>query len=209
MKKFDLYLFDFDGTLVDTYESLTHVFEGAYQAVGVSIKKEDIPKLMRSSLEAGYEYCGGPRDRKSVKTYVKMIVKLLDDETTLTLSKTYPEVKEVLTKLSTSGARLGIVTSNSKHHVIDVLHHIGLDEKMFDVIIGNGETRKRKPNPDPVLKALKVLKYSKAQTCYVGDALDDMRCGISAGVETILVDRYNEYQNEECIKIKTLDELVK
>ena len=34
MKKYDVYLFDFDGTLVDSHESLKLVFEEAYRVLG-------------------------------------------------------------------------------------------------------------------------------------------------------------------------------
>ena len=209
MKQYDLYLFDFDGTLVDTYESLTYVFGGSFEAVGVKISPNDVPQLMRSSLRAGYDTMGAPSDDESYKEYVSMIIKLLDDEESIRLSKAYEEVKKVLHELKEKGAKLGIVTSNNKKHVMQVINHLDLGDHLFDVIIGNGEAKRTKPNPDPVLAALEALNFEKDRVCYVGDALDDMRCGASAGVSPILVDRYNEYPNEDYLKIKTLDELLK
>lgn len=209
MKQFNTYLFDFDGTLVDTYESLTYVFGVSFAVVGIKVKESDVAKLMRCPLEEGYKMMKAPDDERSYRRYGEMIVKALDDEHTLKLSQTYEEVREVLNYLRMKGKKLGIVTSNSKKHVLDVLRYIGIDKEMFDVVIGNAEAEKRKPNPEPVLKALELLGVSKEETCYVGDALDDVRCGIAAGVFPILVDRYNEYENEHYNNIKTLDELIK
>lgn len=203
-----IYLFDFDGTLVDTYESLDYVFKGAYASVGINITSDIVPQLMRTSLEAGYAFVGAPQDEKSRNTFAFHILKLLDDEHTLKLSKAYSEVKEVLYRLKGKGYRLGIVTSNNRSHVIDVLRFIDIDKDLFEVIVGNESVKNKKPNPDPVLVALEKLNASKEESCYIGDALDDMECGLKAGVKVILVDRYDEYKDTSYCKIKTLEELL-
>ena len=78
---------------------------------------------------------------------------------------------------------------------------------MFSLIVGNQETKRHKPFPDPILKALKLLDIDKNKVCYVGDGLDDMRCATSAEVTPILLDRIGEYDDEKHIKIKSLNEL--
>lgn len=194
MREFDTYLFDFDGTLVDTQDSLYLVFSGAFSKVGVSVTKDDVLRLMRCSLRTGYDEMNAPNDDASYKTYADEIVRLLDDPDVLKETKTYCDTKEVLTSLKSKGKTLGIVTSNSRKHVREVLRYIGLDESLFSIIVGNGETKKHKPNPDPIYKGLELLGISsKEKVCYVGDALDDVRTAINAGVTPILVDRLNEY----------------
>ena len=47
----------------------------------------------------------------------------------------------------------------------------------------------------------------KDEVCYVGDALDDKKTAINAGVTPILVDRDRIYQCEDGIVINTLEEL--
>ena len=75
------------------------------------------------------------------------------------------------------------------------------------MIIGNGDTKKHKPNPDPIYKALERLNISKAGVCYVGDALDDKNTAINAGIGAVLLDRQQEYLNETGDVIRSLDEL--
>lgn len=193
MKDFDVYLFDFDGTLVDSHDSLKLVFDGAYSAVGVKVPEGYVLRLMRCSLQQGYKELNGPEDPEQFKIYASEIVRLLDVPEVLKLTKEYKETREVLTKLKNNGKLLGIVTSNSKKHVREVLHYIGLDENLFSVIVGNQETVKHKPNPDPILKGLELLGVSKNQACYVGDALDDVTSANNAEVTPILIDRRNEY----------------
>ena len=206
MKEFDTYLFDFDGTLVDSQESLTKVFEGAYGVVGVKVDPNYVLRLMRIPLFQGYEELNAPKGRE--KEFGDEIIRLLDDEEILKLTKTYLEVKEVLRELKENNKTLGIVTSNNKKHVKEVLKFVELDDNLFSVIVGNQETRKHKPYPDPILKALEILNISKDKVCYVGDGMDDMRCAINAGVTPVLVDRLNEYNDESLETINNLNGLV-
>lgn len=209
MKEFDTYLFDFDGTLVDSYESLVKVFEGAYQKVGVKVPHGYTLRLMRCPLYVGYQELNGPEDEESKKIFGEEIKRLLDDPEVLKATKAYKEVKEVLSTLFSKGKRLGIVTSNSSKHVREVLSFLDMDEKMFSVIVGNEATKKHKPNPDPIYKALEILNIGKENVCYVGDAIDDMNTALNAKVTPILVDRLFEHGNSCELTIYTLDELLK
>ena len=198
MKEFDTYLFDFDGTLVDSHDSLVIVFEGAYSKVNVKVPEGYVLRLMRIPLFQGYEELNAPEDEESKKIFGNEIICLLDNPEVLKATKTYLDTKEVLIELHRRGKKLGIVTSNNKKHVKEVLKYIGLDENIFSVIVGNQETKKHKPNPDPILKALELLGENKEKACYVGDGLDDMRCAINASVTPILLDRKNEYSLDTC-----------
>ena len=100
MKEFDTYLFDFDGTLVDSYESLVKVFEGAYQKVGVKVPHGYTLRLMRCPLYVGYQELNGPEDEESKKIFGEEIIRLLDDPEVLKATKAYKEVKSVQIILS-------------------------------------------------------------------------------------------------------------
>ena len=102
---------------------------------------------------------------------------------------------------------LFIVTSNNARHVKDVLNFLGIDKDLFKIIVGNEETKRHKPYPDPVLKGLELLEEKPDRVCYVGDGLDDMTSASIAGVTPVLLDRRNEYKDEPYIMIKTLKEL--
>lgn len=204
--EFETYLFDFDGTLVDSQESLTKVFQGAYGVVGVNVEPHQILRLMRIPLYQGYQELNAPEDK--VKEFGDQIIALLDDEEILKLTKTYLEVKEVLFELKRRNKTLGIVTSNNRKHVGEVLKFVDIPSDLFSVVVGNFETKKHKPDPDPILKALELLNISKDKVCYVGDGLDDSRCAINAGVHPILVDRLDEYSDSSLTVIKDLRELL-
>ena len=209
MRDFNTYLFDFDGTLVDSYDSLVLIFDGAYSKVGVKVPEGYVRRLMRIPLYKGYEELHGPDDEESKKIFGDEIIRLLDDEDILRVTKTYSEVEEVLIKLHKQGKKLGIVTSNNREHVCNALDFVGIDKNIFSVVVGNKETQKHKPNPDPILKALELLNESKENACYVGDGLDDMRSAANANITPVLVDRHDEYDKNTCeILIKDLRGLI-
>ena len=207
MQKYSTYLFDFDGTLVDSHDSLVKVFDGAYGSIGVKVPEGYVLRLMRIPLEQGYKELNGPTDPALIKIFGDNINRLLDDEEVLKLTRSYEDTLDCLTKLKNEGATLGIVTSNNVKHVEDVLRFLNIDRNLFSIIIGNKETKKHKPNPDPIYKALEILNISKNGVCYVGDALDDKKAAVNAGVTPVLLDRAHQYENEDGIVISSLSEL--
>lgn len=208
MKQIDTYLFDFDGTLVDSHDSLVEVFHGAYASVGVDVPDGYVLRLMRIPLIQGYEELGAPMTKEAMDIFEKNIRTLLDAEFVLKLTKSYEDVLPTLLRLKEKGKQLGIVTSNNVKHVKDVLRFLNIDEKMFDVIIGNDDTEKHKPNPEPIYKAMEILSLTdKNKICYVGDALDDKKAAINAGVTPVLLDRADQYLDQDGIVITSLAEL--
>ena len=208
MKSIETYLFDFDGTLVDSHDSLVEVFHGAYASLGVDVPDGYVLRLMRIPLVQGYEELGAPMDKPTMDIFEKHIRALLDDEFVLKLTKSYKDVLPMIHKLKAKGKQLGIVTSNNVKHVYDVLRFLNIDHDYFDVVIGNDDTEKHKPNPDPIYKAMERLSLTdKSKICYVGDALDDKKAALNAGVTPVLLDREGIYEEEDGIVISSLSEL--
>lgn len=204
MKKYPVYLFDFDGTIIDSISSLIYIFRNAYRASGMDIEDNEVYFLMRHPLIEGYR--NHFHTEEGFPTFLAEIYKYLDDDHALKLTKIYDDTLPSLTALKSRGAILGIVTSNKKGHVKDVLNFLNVDESLFSIIVGNEETKLHKPNADPLLKGIELLGVSKNDVVYVGDALDDVQCGVNAGVDTILIDRLDEYG--EKADIKTLLDLL-
>ena len=107
-------------------------------------------------------------------------------------------------------ADLGIVTSNNVPHVRDVLKKFDMQSDFFTVLVGNREAPNPKPSPEPILKALEMIHYQgdKKEVCYVGDSLNDCLSAVKAGITPILLDRHDEYQDNQYLKIKSLKELL-
>lgn len=210
MKKYDLYLFDFDGTTVNSLKSLEEIFVRAFKAVGIEVKREDCLLYTRQPLEVTYESVHAPWDKAEI--FASEITRLLNDSEISRMTETYPDTLPVLAELRQRGIQFGIVTSNGESHVEEVLDIIGLPKEWFSIIVGHDQVPDTKPNPKPVLYALEKLNWTKPKSSvvYVGDALNDMLCANAAGVDAILVDRLNEFEpSDKYVLIKDLTELLK
>ena len=98
----------------------------------------------------------------------------------------FPAVKgsiEIIKKLKKMGFKLGIVTGRPTDFTIDHMKNSGFNLKLFDVIVTGDDTKNHKPNPDPILHAVKLLKVKLEETMYIGDSLIDLEAAKNAKVE--------------------------
>ena len=197
MKKYDLYLFDFDGTLINTMEALEFVFVVSYGHVGMTFDPKDTVDFSRISLTDGYARMKGKSE--NWKAFCKYIDISLDFPEALHRNHPYPETHEFLDYIRKNNIPCGIVTSNDSIHVQKVLDNFEVPDDTFSFIIGNKQCDAFKPHPDPILKALKRYNYKGPldRVVYVGDGSNDMQCANNAGVDAILVDRIDAFEDSD------------
>lgn len=196
MKKYDLYLLDFDGTLIDTFESLVYVFTHAFQDVNIEINREDCLTFSREPLEHSYRRKGGSLEQAPY--FISRINYYLNSQLSVENSELFPDTIPFIQYIRENHIPCGIVTSNNVQHVQDVLtfFHIPLDT--FMVYIGNQEAPESKPSPQPILVGLKAAGYTgkRHHVAYLGDGYNDTLAANAAGVEAILVDRVNAFPDD-------------
>ena len=87
MKTYDLYLFDFDGTLVDSLDSLVDVFVLSFREIGIEIDVNNVQRYMRIPLEETYAEVNAPWDKAA--EFEKAIRYYLNDIDVLKKTKIY------------------------------------------------------------------------------------------------------------------------
>jgi pyrophosphatase PpaX len=172
------WLFDFDGTLVDSVELILDSFRHATATVLGSVPDDRV-------LMAGV----GTPLREQMRSFD---ADRADELTTVyrehnalrhaDLLRPYPGVDAMLAGLRQRGCRLGIVTSKMRDAVELGMRYVPLGD--FDVVVTCDDTDRHKPDPAPVLHALALLDAPAAGAVYVGDAPYDVRAGRAAGVAT-------------------------
>jgi len=209
MQKFQLYLFDFDGTLFDTLETSKYVFRKAYEYLGIPLNEDEVLQFTREPIPVSYKRMGAPVEKYDA--FMAQIEKYLNTtQESIDLTDIYDDTYDTIIDLRMDEADLGIVTSNNVPHVRDILRKFDMQKDFFTVLVGNREAPNPKPSPEPILKALEMINYKgdKKDVCYVGDSLNDCLSAVNAGVVPILLDRDDEYKDAPYQRIRSLSELL-
>ncbi len=208
MQKFQLYLFDFDGTLFDTLPSSKYVFKMAYKGINMEINLDDVVIWTREPIPDSYARMGAPKEK--FDSFMDDIEKYVNSQESVNLTAIYDDTYDTIIDLRMDEADLGIVTSNNVPHVRDVLRKFDMQKDFFTVLVGNREAPNPKPSPEPILKALEMINYKgdKKDVCYVGDSINDCLAAVNAGIVPILLDRDDEYLDTPYLRIKSLKELL-
>lgn len=178
------YLFDLDGTLLDTAQDLcdavNHILDKyghplcTYEAV-VAATGNGAKELIAGCLEQGSET---PQFSKILEEY-----KAYYEAHSCIKTGPYAGIPALLEQLKGEGCRIAIV-SNKPHGAV-----VELAEKFFPGIPAFGERSgiARKPAPDMVYAALKELGVEKEGAVYVGDSEVDVATAESAAMPLIAV----------------------
>ena len=100
------------------------------------------------------------------------------------LVKIFPESKKVLETLKKRKIKLALLSNSTRYIVLTILEHHKIRE-YFDAVVAMQDVKKRKPAPDMVLKACKMLKVKPRNALLVGDTKNDMIAGKRAGCVTV------------------------
>jgi phosphoglycolate phosphatase-like HAD superfamily hydrolase len=89
--------------------------------------------------------------------------------------------ERLLGGLHTAGCKVALVTVDLHSRAALALEHIGFSAS-FDLVVGGDEVSRPKPDPEAVERVLQVLDIPPDAAVMVGDALNDVRMGIEAGL---------------------------
>lgn len=194
-------LFDFDGTLLDS-------FPAHYKAYKVTLEHFDMeitPELYRQTYTpnwfAMYEAFGIPRDKYEEADHIWLA------EVSKHQPQLFPQTRPLLDALS-SKYSLGLVTSGSRDRVFRDLASTAISDS-FEVIITGDDISNPKPDPEGLLIALDRLEIQPRQALYVGDAREDCLMAEAAGVSFVgLATEFATVSDvETCFKLASLNEL--
>lgn len=176
-------LFDLDGTLIDSTEAILESFHIAMQAHGLSGVDDDMIKAQIGyPLDLMFVNLGFDPGKKwdYVQSY-KMHYREISKQKTVLL----PLARDAV-ELAASFAKLGVVTTKTGRYSKELLDHLGLMH-YFEVLIGREDVTHPKPHPEPIEKALSLMKASTTLTFMIGDTKLDMQAALAANITPIAV----------------------
>jgi len=173
-------LFDIDGTLVDSVGAYLEVARIAAQAHGLEVTERHV----RHSLATGSNFWKGvvPAERHDADAVMKALSAHAGREWPRVLrehGKVFEGLAQTLDAMKRLGIKLGIV-SGARPEVLDLLREDGIVDR-FDAIVLGADVSRRKPDPEGILKCLKVLDVTPDAAVYVGDTPVDIQASRAAG----------------------------
>ncbi len=178
--RFPVVLFDLDGTVIDSGAIiLASMRHAAREVLGVEVPDEQLMAAVGGpGLEAQMQALSPDRADELVTVY-RAHNEPLHDELVCCAG-----MDEVLVQLKDEGRRLGIVTAKRRQTVELAFARIPI-EHLFETVVGGDETKKHKPDPEPLLLALERLGAAPNDAVYVGDAPFDVKAAKAAGLYSV------------------------
>lgn len=180
------YIWDFDGTLYDTYPAMMEALQLALKQSNLSLDKDELYREIKQTsireLETRLELT------QDFDTLYHRFEAALNKT-----SRPFADAKETLLSLEDSGGQHLILTHRDNESTWRMLRRDGLAEHIKD-IIGSDSGFPRKPDPTAILHFVEKYQLDSKETMMIGDRPLDIAAGKNANVATCLydIDRFIE-----------------
>jgi len=214
--KYDLVIFDLDGTLMDTSKSITKTVNSSMEELGkkqysidecVKFVGGGVSGLARNILgKEKYEDVTNEEMEKVIRKYYDIYFDYGVEP--------YEGIPELLDFLEQNGVKKGIVTNKDHETALSAVDK-KLSKWKFDGIFGSNEKEyPNKPNPYNVDKMAQNLNISKEKILFVGDMLVDVNTAKNAGIDIVYCKwGFGEVKGEigidEDVKVSDVQEIMK
>lgn len=210
---YEFFLFDLDGTLLDTLDDLHAATNAALTAFGLPKRtKEEVRSFVGNGIRKLIERAVGKPDRRFeeiLQCFKRYYGEHCEDET-----QPYEGVIDLLKAIKERGGKCAVV-SNKADFAVKKLAKTYFGELVY-VAIGENEEAgvKKKPAPDSVFAAMKALNADPKRTVYIGDSEVDIQTAKNAGLSCVSVTW--GFKDEEFLKangattiVRTPNEILK
>lgn len=178
------FIFDLDGTLLNTLEDLKNSVNFAMRSMGYPEHTLEqvrmfigngIAMLIKRAVPQGTDEFD---EKKTLGIFTEHYNAHLNDCTA-----PYPGVTESLTALKNRGVKIGVVTNkNDDSAKMLIVRYFG---NLVDVTLGHLDGMPSKPNPEALLRVMSDLGVNAEETLYFGDSDVDVLTAKNAGVKCV------------------------
>lgn len=185
--KYQVAMFDLDGTILDTIEDLMISVNVGLSECGYPTRTLDevrrfvgngVRKLVERAVPAG-----------STKEEEEAVFSIFTEHYRVHCAdhaKPYPGILELFEKLKQAGVRIAVVSNKPDYGVQSLCQEFFAGYVAYAA--GNQDGIARKPDPQPVQMALDALGVTKEQAVYIGDSEVDIATARNCEMDGISVD---------------------
>ncbi len=180
-------IFDLDGTLTDTLESLSYSVNATLCELGLGQITDEQCKAFvgdgaRTLIERSLQAVGDT-ELKLADEAMQIYNRIFKDNCTYHVAP-YEGIVEVLQELKETGIKLAVLSNKPHVQTVDVVRTF-FGQALFSHVQGQMEGVPKKPNPTAAIMIARTFDIPSEQCVYIGDSDVDMQTGIAAGMHTV------------------------
>lgn len=181
----ELVVWDFDGTVADTFDAIIGSASEAFASLGIAPNTA----LLRASIglplaEMFRVVLDDPED-----AMLEQLARVYRSDFAVhgtNRSRLFPGIADLLGELAGSGTRLALATSRRRRSLEPLLDAFGL-HAYLDLTVTDDEVQRPKPHPEMLLMVCAVTGVEPSAALMIGDTTYDMEMGRRAGATTCAV----------------------
>lgn len=211
MKRYDVILFDLDGTLTDSSPGIINSIIYALDKYGISVEDTAIlRKFLGPPLHESFKEYFGFDDEKAMEA-VNYYREYFSTKGLLE-NRVYDGIPELLKNLADNGKRLIVATSKPQQFTDRIMQHFDL-EKYFEFVAGSNMDGTRSKKAEVIEYALNKCRITdRSNVVMVGDRKHDIIGAKAVGIDSIGVEYgYGDYDELNTAGatyiVKTVNEL--
>ena len=181
MKTMKLFIWDFDGTLMDTYPNTTRYLQTALRDFGYEVDQTEIlEQMMNTTVTRSIRYY---TDKYGLPELLERYSHYQTAEKTDPV-RVFPYIPEVLRRVQELGAKNYIFT-NRGSSIHAILERAGIAGEFAEIVTADDPGFVIKPAPDTILYLMEKYGGTRENTVMIGDRCCDLESGYSAGCKTL------------------------
>ncbi len=181
---FNTFIWDFDGTLFDTYPMIVQGYLQALKEYNIDSTKEEVYRILK-------EYSSAKIAEKYQLDFAELSKKAkVYEEKTDYIPRSFTGTKEVLT-LIVRNHKANMILSHRRQASTQALLKKEQLADLVTEVVGPENNSPRKPDPTSLNYLLKQYSLDPKKTVMIGDRALDVDAGKNAGVATIFFDNEN------------------
>ena len=195
------FIWDLDGTLLDSYEAILSGIEETYHQFSIPFDKEKVRAfILKYSVQDLLEQVAEERGLDPVKLNQARAQSLAEKNAQVTLM---PGAREVLSWAKQQGIQQFVYTHKGDN-ALTILRDLGLDV-YFTEILTSQSGFARKPSPEAATYLISKYHLKPERTYYIGDRLLDIEFAQNSGIKSLNFLSCTEEGNQQ---IRALEDII-
>lgn len=178
LRAFSTFLFDFDGTLADSFEAIANSVNHIRSLHGLpALPTADVTRFVGRGPYYLLEHTVPGADlEEAIAEYRRHHPTVM-----VALTRLLPGAAEAVKALHRFGKHVGLCSNKPRNFSFGLLQHFGIFD-CFALILGPEDVKEPKPAPEMIEKAVARLGVEQSEVLYTGDMTVDIETGRAAGV---------------------------